>query len=91
MDKKTSVEGREFTLKHWTVGQRFELTGLRDKQDEYYIKALSWGTGLKEDQILELDGDVADELYVQLIEFNKPPLERLQRLQTPSTPETARP
>lgn len=91
-EKKVSIRGKEFTVRHFTIGQRLELDKSK-KEDEYqaYILSLHYGTGLTADEIKQLDGDVGDELFINVLEHNKPPLEHYKRLQALSTQATPQP
>ena len=91
MDKEVTVKNKAYTVRHFTIKQRLDLNNSSKSEDAitYSIRALEYGTSLTKEQILNLSGDVADELFVEVLEHNKPPLELLQRLQPTSTPTTA--
>jgi hypothetical protein len=86
-----TIDGKTYQLKHYTVKQRMELDQLRkveDKQWDAYFKTLQWGADITKEQIENMAGQDADNLFVAVLEHNKPPLELLQRLQVPSTQES---
>ena len=91
IEKKT-IGGREFTVRHFTVRERMELDKLR-KEDadgwETYLFALKHGAGLSDEDIGNLNGDDGDDLFISVLEHNKPPLSQSERLRALSTRATA--
>jgi len=92
--KEIEIEGEKFTIRRWTIRERCRIwdkstdevdpvTGRVKKMTSeiFTILAISYGSGLTEEQAGNLDAKVGQELLRQILEWNEvaPPLPEISK------------
>lgn len=99
--KTVSIDGEEFKIRRWTVGEQLTLW---EKASEENLKAMksidayrlqieytAQNVGIKEADIMAYDNETADLLWKEIVAFNQSPLGVVKPSPDSSTGATTQP